>query len=60
MGKMSDAYTYMRWDVWREEGKEYVGEKYKNYVFESKVFQGAERRCSWLTVGFSGGLLGRW
>lgn len=42
MGKTSDAYTYTSWDVWREEGKEYVGEKYKKYVFEGKVFQGAE------------------
>lgn len=42
MGKMSDAYTYMSWNAWREEGKEYVGEKYIKYVFEGKVFQGAE------------------
>lgn len=42
MGKMSDAYTYMSWNIWREEGKEFVGEKYKKYVFEGKVFQGAE------------------
>lgn len=42
MGKMSDAYTYMSWNVWREECKEYVGEKYKKYIFEGKVFQGAE------------------
>ena len=42
MGKMSDAYTYMSWNVWRKEYKEYVGEKCKKYVFEGKVFQGAE------------------
>jgi len=28
MGKTSDAYTYMSWNVWREEGKEYVEGKY--------------------------------
>ena len=42
MGKMSDAFTYMSWNVWREEYKEYVGEKCKKYVFEGTVFQGAE------------------
>jgi len=42
MGKMSDAYTYVSWNVWREEGKEYVGEKCEICVFEGKVFQGAE------------------
>lgn len=29
MGKGSDTYTYVSWNVLREEGEEYVVEKYK-------------------------------